>query len=244
MKMRTKKELFELNLPKWPQLIVTGESVTPEQALEVIRRTDSFFNDGYGGNNHEWNDKVIETTNYPKDSDFDFGAGSNFFDGFEFYVKAINEWKKNWQYVTTEYVHNSWISCAYIGGPNGWMHPDGVIGFSENIGKWPSIKEVYDDFCIIAHNFSFLNMEATLMSGEQCEYDIHPVVSFKIKDGKVRVIDPNYKDVHNEQYPKKYKNAIIKDKSIRWSSECAIPLETIQSWVENQKNVMGTETDG
>lgn len=229
MKMRTKAELFAQGLPKWPQLIITGEPVSEEQALEIIRRTDYFFKNGFGGNNHKFNDKVIKTVKLPQ---FDGSkVGDEFFDNYALYAQAEKEWKKNWQYLTTAYVCNDWISCAYIGGPNGWMHPDGIIGFSENIGKWPEIKEVYDDFCRIAKAFPFLNMEATLMNGEQCEDDTKPVVSFKIKEGKVRVIDPNYKDVHDGKYPTKYKGGVsIMRQLTDVTSENAIPLKIIESW--------------
>lgn len=37
------ENLLDRGLPKWPQMLVTGASVTKEQALEIIRRTDSFF---------------------------------------------------------------------------------------------------------------------------------------------------------------------------------------------------------
>ncbi len=35
--------LLNRNLPKWPQMLVTGDSLTIEQAKEIIRRTDRFF---------------------------------------------------------------------------------------------------------------------------------------------------------------------------------------------------------
>lgn len=56
-------ELLNLGLPKWPQMIVTGQSVTVDQAKNIILRTDSFLTDPYkwsGGNNHKFNTKYRE----------------------------------------------------------------------------------------------------------------------------------------------------------------------------------------
>ena len=46
------------SLPKWPQMLVTGKSVSTEQAKEIILRTDDFFTDASdygGGNDREFN---------------------------------------------------------------------------------------------------------------------------------------------------------------------------------------------
>ena len=34
------EELLDVGLPKWPQMIVWGESITTEQAYDIIMRTD------------------------------------------------------------------------------------------------------------------------------------------------------------------------------------------------------------
>ena len=50
------KDFFNLGLPKWPALIVKGEKITPEQASEIIIRTngDSSCND------NEFSNRVAE----------------------------------------------------------------------------------------------------------------------------------------------------------------------------------------
>ena len=50
----TKKEAFDIGLPKWPQMRVIGEKVPVELAEEIILRTDDFFGPFSGGNNHQF----------------------------------------------------------------------------------------------------------------------------------------------------------------------------------------------
>ena len=49
------KNLFEVELPKWPALVVIGESVTKEQAMEILIRTDSLY---FGCNDKEWEEEL------------------------------------------------------------------------------------------------------------------------------------------------------------------------------------------
>ena len=101
-------------------------------------------------------------------------------------------------YIETEYVWNNWVSSCFIGGPHGWCHPDGTIGYSTNVGKWPEVSDVYDDWTKLAEAFPFLEVEATLMSGEDCEIFTEPVVSMLIRNGTVELIDPKERNIHKE----------------------------------------------
>ena len=219
------KKLAERGLPKWPQMIVTGEAVTVEQALEIIRRTDSFFGHGWGGNDQKYSKWVKEVVHYP---DLETYPIERFSECFE----EISEWKANWGYIETEYVRNSWIASSYIGGPCGWMHPDGNIGFAENVGKWPDISEVYGDWASIAVAFPFLSLEVTLMNGEHGEFNTKPVVSFLIRNGEVKLIDPEERDIHAENG--RIKPAECGTRFDLWNlnRERGLPPSQIQKWSE------------
>jgi hypothetical protein len=55
------ERFLETAMPKYPRLIVTGDSITKEQALEIIRRTDSFFLSACGtGSNHAFRMQATE----------------------------------------------------------------------------------------------------------------------------------------------------------------------------------------
>lgn len=223
--------LMERGLPKWPQMLVTGVPVSEEQALEIIRRTDTFFTWG-GGNNRAFNNMVHETLRMPVNDSYEQYPGCEQFKSFDDYWAAKEKWREKWGLVDTEYVINSWISCSFVGGPHGWCHPDGTIGFSDNVGKWPSVEEVYNDWVILAKEFPFLDIGVTLMNGESCEDDISPVVSFVVKDGTVEVVDPDKINVHEKhQLPEQTDHlmvlyALLRDNSV----ENAIPMDVIRGW--------------
>jgi len=190
------QEITDRDLPKWPQMLTTGRPISEEQAKEIIRRTDSFFCKGYDGNDHAFNRWVRETVGMPPSyQDYDRKDMPPIED-----VRAMEQdFLQRWKCVDTHYVNNSWVSSAFISGPHGWCHPDGSIGFIDNVGKWPSIQSVAIDWCMIAETFPFLDIGVTLMSGEDCEVedgDCEPVISFKIEGDTVIAVDPKTVDVH------------------------------------------------
>lgn len=198
------RELMHRGLPKWPQHYVTGERVTVAQANEIIRRTDTFFaGSGYS------NDKVFTARIRRM-----MGMGLGYDDIPHGGALEVRQqlWKRlgeeqaafetRWAPLTTQYVHNSWVANAFIGGPHGWCQPTGFIGFIDNIGKWPSIEDVRNDWLKIAEAFPFLKIGATLFSGEECENDhTEKVVSFVIAEGDVTLVDPAQCDVHAKHAP-------------------------------------------
>lgn len=178
------------NLRKWPQMVVTGRPVTKEQALEIIRRTDTFFVHEYSGNDRDYEAAIIKRFEYPR---FDYASGKSNYD-------AREAWMTTWQAVRTSYVHNSWVSCSFILGPHGWCHPDGQIGFIDNIGKYPSGEDVLEDWTAIATAFPFLHIDVTLMSEEEGVDGGQPVVGFRIRGTEVTVV---YEDLHtlHQEHP-------------------------------------------
>jgi hypothetical protein len=188
------QELLNVDLPKWPQMLVWGAPVSEARAKDVILRTDRFLSDlseYAGGNNHRWNAWARN----------ELGIGET----VNKLLRSHNgEQKVDWQLqyavqsrfqellgcVSTEYVHNNWASCSFIFGPHGWMHPNGAVSFIDNVGKWPSVSEVLDDWKALARAFSYLDLHATLMSGESCEEDARPVVTIRVLDGKASLLAP------------------------------------------------------
>lgn len=221
-------DLLNRALPKWPQHYVTGQPVTVEQAKEIIRRTDTFFDYG-GGNDREYAKWVRAQVKRPVDS-WDLPAGSD----WDAHDKKLDKWRENWGFIRTSYVHNSWISSSFVGGPHGWCHPDGQIGFIDNVGKWPSVNDIFNDWQILAAAFPFLDIGATLFSGEAGEDDTHPVVSMIISDGTVKLIDPFEVKVH-ENHPRATRSGSNADPHA-WCSmfdlkaEQGIPRAWIEEW--------------
>ncbi len=193
MKTRVKKsELLARHLPKWPALIVKGKPVTKEQAMEIIVRTDSF---SFCSNDKEF-EKDIHEMVYGVRADW---IGLNDAIQKKYNLPSLNEtWQKieeinkKYNLLQLGYLNNHRILSSWIGGPHGWCTWDGYIGTNNyNIGKYPSVKEVYEDWKEIAKAFPFLELRSQLLSGETCEENVKPVVEFVIKNGKVTLRDPS-----------------------------------------------------
>ena len=198
------EEVLSRGLPKWPQMVVTGMPLPWTRAKEVIRRTDSFIGNGSGGNDYEWNRAAAKLLKMPHL--FDMGPKEASDDkperNYQEEWDLQEKWLKKWGYVQTEYVRNSWLSEAFIFGPHGWCHPDGHIGFTDNVGKWPSCDAIKDDWQTLSSAFPFLDIGVTMMSGEDCNVEANkPVISFRVVSGEVTTVDPREHDVHRDHPP-------------------------------------------
>lgn len=52
------------------------------------------------------------------------------------------------------------------------------------------MKEVYDEWKMVAKAFPFLELQCRLMNGETCEEETVPVIDFFVNNGKVRMSKP------------------------------------------------------
>lgn len=192
--------LRSISLTKWPQMLVWGTPVTPAQAAEIILRTDDFLTSLYehsGGNNHRWNQWAKKELGLSLFKDFTTKHPELNVDWtFRNRVEAIIREKVGTIY--TQYVSNSWASCAFIYGPHGWVHPDGNIGFIDNVGKWPEAVEVYEEWTALAQAFPYLELHATLMSEEETDADVaFPLVTFVVANGKVQIAEEPFAPAHD-----------------------------------------------
>jgi hypothetical protein len=204
----TESDLLNIGLIKWPALVVKGEPVTKDQAKEILIRTDSLY---LSCNDREW-EEFIQTKFYDIDPSTSMGNGRRRYDQIDEELRekhGISEkdhtrlWEIKGEYEDSvgsieglEYLQNSRIASSWIGGAHGWCNWDGTIGTSEyNIGKYPSVSEVYEEWKIIAREFPFLDLRCQIMNEESCGDDednttIKPVVEFVVKAGKVKLIEP------------------------------------------------------
>lgn len=191
---------------KWPQMLTNGEQVTEDQAFEIIRRTDTFITDPDGGfgNNEQLVAKMRKLLGLQSYIDLEAewqrrnlhknlqGNGSSY-------------WSSGWNlrdviagslgHIPTSYIHNTWASSSYIGGPYGWCHPDGVINFTANIGKWPTLDEVVTDWVRMLEAFPFIKVHVSLYNYGEGD-DPHSAMgvpkatsNFIIGDGTIKFVD-------------------------------------------------------
>ena len=188
-----KEKAFNIGLPKWCQMIIEGDKITEEQAIEIIKRTDTFFVGECFGNNRSYIKEAKRLFDIKDMSDFE---KEDFNVRIEKYFKNKEELILRWNSIELTHLVNRWISNSWIGGANGWCHPNGEIKYCDNIGKYPDVEEVYSDLEKLAAAFPFLNMTVTLMDGER-DYCHNSLVSMKVSNGIVEFVDTIPKDSLN-----------------------------------------------
>lgn len=191
------KEAFAQELPKWPQLYITGPDVSVEQAKAIMFRSETFLSSlgSRGGNNRAWNKWAVREFGLAKVSS-DIDGGDHRWPTEDPVQKALlklgyairDKWSRE-KALRAEYVEIARASCSFIGGPHGWCSPDGKIYFDDNVGKWPSVEDVHADLSAIATAFPFVKMVATLFDGESLDENRKPVVTFQVAEGVVGVAD-------------------------------------------------------
>lgn len=241
------KELAVGSLPKWPQMLVTGKSVTTEQAFDIILCTDMFFSDACtygGGNNRNFCESYRESANLVALQEEVTTADGRKFTNVDWDRQYAL--RKDLGFVETGYVSNDWGSSSFIFGPHGWCHPNGTIKFIDNVGKWPSIREVYDDWVKIAEAWPFLDLHVTLMSDESCEDETSPVINFRVAHGKVEICAPDV-SVHGESSPRNFddfafqfndpfhEQGVPKDWYVRAANIIKVAIENLPEDVEDDQ---------
>ena len=167
-------DLYSVDLPKWPAMVVVGQDVSEAQAAEVILRTDIAPNFSLAGNNKSY--AALLQDLFP-------------FKGEDF--AQVREFKKKHGILDLEYLTNRRIISSWVGGPHGWMNWNGkVFSNTYNIGKHPDAEEVYEEWVLIANSFPFLDLKCQLFSGEVSEETIEPVIEFHVSGGKVTYYEP------------------------------------------------------
>lgn len=185
--MENKEHFFSIGLPKWPALVVVGRPVTYDQAREIIIRTDDFH---FSTNNRGFKRQLEECVYGHREDEHSLTTEER----LERWSKE-NERKAELGLLNLEYLNNHRIVSSFIGGPHGWCNWDGTIGCNTyNIGKWPSVEEVYDEWVEIAAAFPFLHLTCQLMNHEsgfeESNDDPRPLIEFRIKDGEVTMNKP------------------------------------------------------
>lgn len=213
-------------LPKWPQCLIKGKDVTPQQAMEIIARTDSFFN--YGGNDHLLRRTVLNNIG------FDVAIDDTYLSYTEFCSSNYEDVFIAGKALTLDYLSTNWITSSFIYGPNGFVSPDGKVSYYYNIGKWPSVDEVHCELKQIAEAFPFLEMSVVLMSGEWSEEDTVPVVGFEVLNGIVMKIDNvsdemlNYVSLSKPYYEPRFS----------FGRECGLSSRQLTQFIEYWKSIL------
>ena len=175
------------DLTKWPRLLVVGENVTREQANEILIRTDNW--------SPCTNDKAWETAVCALGDEYGMPVNAP-------WRLKPGEYSERWREIEARrqasrerlgilelhYLGNARIASSWFGGPHGWCDWDGNIGCSNyNIGKWPSVEEVTEDWTAIAEAFPYLSLHAQLVTDEG-EGEV--AATWAVREGKAALVEP------------------------------------------------------
>jgi hypothetical protein len=153
------------DLTKWPLLLVSGEPVTEEQANEILVRTNSYFM----GNDREWVRFVRKTFGLPEEEwvPREIQDPAERLAWWREHNRKEDEARAALGLLDLEYLYNDRITSSWIGGPHGWCNWNGEIGTANyNIGKWPTVEEVTEEWQLIATSFPYLDLTAQLVTDE------------------------------------------------------------------------------
>lgn len=171
------EQLKGIALPKWPAMVVIGERVTKKQAAEILVKTDFHAPDfHYAGNDDQ---HALELNNI-------FGIPSFKLENDQY--QQLTDLRKEMEKLDLYYLANDQIVTSYIGGPHGWCDWNGNIFCNTfNIGKWPGVGGVADEWEKIAQAFPFLTLRCQLFNEETCGNNLEPVVDYAVENGDVVV---------------------------------------------------------
>lgn len=172
--------------PKWPKLLMVGETVKPEQAREILIRTNHWFMLEYN-----YSKGMIEETIkqfYKRTLAPEHQIGYNKIDVEDFIGKL--------DVIELNYLDNARIQSSWIGGLKGWMNWDGKLFTNNyNIGKWPTEDELISDIETITKAFRYLDFELQLVREYYDDYSNlerrEPFFTCKVKNKDIKIIERN-----------------------------------------------------
>ena len=210
---------------KWPAMLITGEKVTEEQAMDIIIRTD---------------EAVVNPNMYTFGNNQDFGKQwAKLIDVRYDYDESVYSRSECINFVSLEYLYNHLLGSCWIGGSHSWIWEDGSIFRFSNIGKWPSTEKVFDELKQIAQAVPYLKLKVTL-------FDEQVMPDFYISGQKIT--DAAYEDVldkalcsftvengevtyHNEPFKDHFSCDLIPEsfnKKNPFISECYVSIEFLE----------------
>lgn len=173
---------------KWPLLVVAGTPVTHEQANDILIRTNNWV--GGHTNSKDWRAWVAELVGQPLEPDYWGEEISTRFDMLKIHMWNQKRFLKELGAPELEHLANERIYSSWIGGAKGWCNWDGTIGTSNyNVGKWPGIDEIGQEWERIAKAFPYLKLRSQLFPDEG--KGDWPAVEYIVGYGTSRMVVPH-----------------------------------------------------
>jgi hypothetical protein len=247
--------LFDIQLPKWAGILIHGKSVTPEQAKAIIHATDhSLYSDmEYAGNNQAFQKAYLAKSLGAIQTMVPFYRGDCKSD-IELKINSfVREFDDQLSpTIPLEFLKNYLGHSCHMGGPVGWCHPSGDIFLSDkNIGKYPCVGILFDEWKAIAKKFDFLQLTCIVLSSEWCDDETpRGLVGFSVSGGEVTLFKPSESDTEEltdtihycnavESVSTPYDRTVLEEflgVQIPYEGELGLPNEFYFEAIEAQKN--------
>lgn len=172
--------MTDVNLGKWPRIVVTGAPVTQEQADDIIVRTTALF--PLFSNDKAWLRQVQTMFGIDPGREFESGRAA---------ARRLHT-------IDLHYLENHQITSTWWGGPHGWVDWDGTVGCATwNVGKWPSADELTEDWSAIAAAFPYLDLEAWAFDPEP---EVEPLAChWRVHAGAATELPPAFPPIETDE---------------------------------------------
>ena len=167
------------DLGKWPQAFLRGETLTQEQATEVILRISGLHWEAYA-----------------KDSRLAraLGIARQDHEDAEEFSQLLDKLGESIQEIPLEYLDLPLSLEAVPRHQLGWLDWNGIIHYDRGLGKWPGPEELYLEWRALAEAFPFLRLYCQVspdfyyLSRMNEGYESEPpAMTFLVEKGRVRV---------------------------------------------------------
>lgn len=201
----------DVGLDRWNAVYITGQSVPHSTAREILMRTDGNIRSmRLSSNAHEFKAHVEDAFGWTVVQAWDDAwhrLSDAERDQFRSIVGVNTPWSLDVLFaervgtIPLSTMGTDLLCSCYVGGPTSWITPNGTIFMMDkNLGKWPEVKSIAEDWAAIAENFHELDLVCTVMDGEWCSDErLSPVVQFVVKSGTVTV-QPPVMELHDPVY--------------------------------------------
>lgn len=229
----------DVDLDRWNAVYITGQSVSRSTAREILMRTDRNIRSmRLSTNAHEFKAHVSNAFGWSVVQawgDAWHRLSDDERDQFRTITGANTPWEIDDLFaervgtIPLSTMETDLLCSCYVGGPTSWITPNGTIFLTDkNLGKWPEVKSIAEDWAALAEKFHELDLVCTVMDGEWCSDErLSPVVQYVVKSGAVTV-QPPVMELHDPVYDfdqcgdKRY-NAAFDDSamyiSTKWPSD-------------------------
>ncbi len=152
-------KLSQMLTAKFVELIIIGQPVAPGTAVEIIRRTDTFFR---GGWHPSWDSEYernlraafgLPGRRHPADAPRPDLATQ---------ATATARWRRKWGCLDLR-----WMSTNQIAAGTGFCNPDGTLAFAGELEDYANGLELLHDFRMIALAFPHLTFDVAVWGDQR-----------------------------------------------------------------------------